>query len=231
MLALNRLRLVVGRAANPAPSSVPLSRLGTYARRLSSVRELVQPNTSSARSYQNLSRTKPVAPPVAKMSTMPASHGHNEACCNIPPVVSTGYSAKGSYDEVNGMKTYVTGPADATKGIVMIYDIFGYFDQTVQGADILATSSDQKYKVFIPDWFKGEPCPIEWYPPNTPEKQEKLGAFFGKNPPPGVAQQLPDVVKALQAKNPSIKSWGIIGVSTPRALCFPCHPAFPSIPH
>jgi hypothetical protein len=44
----------------------------------------------------------------------------------------------------------------------MIYDIFGYFDQTIQGADILATSSDQKYKVFIPDWFKGEPCPIEW---------------------------------------------------------------------
>lgn len=44
----------------------------------------------------------------------------------------------------------------------MIYDIFGYFDQTVQGADILATSHAQKYRVFIPDWFKGEPCPIEW---------------------------------------------------------------------
>ncbi|KAK4239326.1 Carboxymethylenebutenolidase [Achaetomium macrosporum] len=173
------------------------------------------------------------------MSTMPASHGHNEACCNIPPVISTGYTAKGSYDEVNGMKTYVTGPADATKGIVMIYDIFGYFDQTVQGADILATSSDQKYKVFIPDWFKGDPCPIEWYPPNTPEKQEKLGAFFGRNPPTGVAQQLPDVVKALQAKNPSIKSWGIIGFcwggkvvslvtssdSNPFCIGAECHPA------
>jgi hypothetical protein len=56
----------------------------------------------------------------------------------------------------------VTGPAEATKGIVVIYDIFGYFDQTLQGADILATSHHQKYKVFIPDWFKGEPCPIEW---------------------------------------------------------------------
>jgi hypothetical protein len=44
------------------------------------------------------------------MSTMPASHGHNEACCNIPPVVSTGYSAKGSYDEVNGMKTCAVPP-------------------------------------------------------------------------------------------------------------------------
>jgi dienelactone hydrolase len=143
---------------------------------------------------------------------MPASHGHNEACCNIPPVVSTGYSAKGSFEDVDGLKTYVTGPEDATKGIVIIYDIFGYFDQTLQGADILA-SSDQhhKYKVFIPDWFEGSPCPIEWYPPTTEEKQKNLGAFFGKNPPSGVAGKLPDLVKSLEAKYPSVKSWGILG--------------------
>lgn len=56
----------------------------------------------------------------------------------------------------------VTGPADATKAIVVIYDIFGYFDQTVQGADILAYGDDHhKYKVFMPDWFRGKPCPIE----------------------------------------------------------------------
>lgn len=46
----------------------------------------------------------------------------------------------------------MTGPADATKGLVFTYDIFGYFDQTLQGADILATSNEhQNYKVFIPD--------------------------------------------------------------------------------
>jgi hypothetical protein len=61
-----------------------------------------------------------------------------------------------------------TGPSDATKGIVVIYDIFGYFDQTVQGADILATSHEQKYQVFMPDWFKGEPAPIEWSVPTVP---------------------------------------------------------------
>lgn len=45
---------------------------------------------------------------------------------------------------------------------MVIYDIFGYFDQTVQGADILAYSDEHhKYKVFMPDWFKGKPCPIE----------------------------------------------------------------------
>lgn len=44
------------------------------------------------------------------MSTMPASHGHNEACCNIPPVVSSGYEAKGTYKEIGGYKTCTAAP-------------------------------------------------------------------------------------------------------------------------
>jgi hypothetical protein len=65
----------------------------------------------------------------------------------------------------------VTGPDDATKGIVVIYDIFGYFDQTIQGADILATSSDQKYKVVIPDWYVALPAAelrCTWLPLEAP---------------------------------------------------------------
>jgi hypothetical protein len=54
------------------------------------------------------------------------------------------------------------------------------------------------------------------YPPNTPQKQKDLGAWFGKNPPAGVAGRLPELVKALEAKNPSIKSWGVLGVSKPQ---------------
>lgn len=42
------------------------------------------------------------------MSPMPATHGHNEACCNIPPVVSTGYNKKGSYEELGGFKTCIS---------------------------------------------------------------------------------------------------------------------------
>jgi hypothetical protein len=53
------------------------------------------------------------------------------------------------------------------------------------------------------------------YPPNTPEKQKNLHAFFGKNPPHGVAGKLPDYVKALGAKHLEIKSWGVLGVSNP----------------
>lgn len=40
-----------------------------------------------------------------KMSTIPAQHGHSEACCNVPAVISKGYDAKGSYEELGGFKT------------------------------------------------------------------------------------------------------------------------------
>ena len=39
------------------------------------------------------------------MSTMPATHGHNEACCNIPPVIAKDYEHKGSYEQIGGKKT------------------------------------------------------------------------------------------------------------------------------
>ncbi|KAI8624894.1 alpha/beta-hydrolase [Xylariaceae sp. FL1651] len=147
----------------------------------------------------------------AAMSTMPAQHGHSEACCNIPPIVAKGYEAKGGYEELGGYKTYVTGPSDAKKGVIMIYDIFGYYPQTLQGADIIATSDATKYKVFIPDWFKGDPCPIEWFPPDNEEKQKKLGGFFQKNSPPSVAAKVPDYQKAVSEKYPEIKEWAILG--------------------
>ncbi|KAI1337193.1 hypothetical protein F5Y15DRAFT_391708 [Xylariaceae sp. FL0016] len=190
---------------------------------------------SSSHLFKQLNSRK-----TANMSTMPAQHGHSEACCNVPPIVAKGYEAKGSYEELGGYKSYVTGPSDTTKGIVTIFDIFGYYPQTLQGADILSTSNDhQKYRVFMPDWFKGEPCPIEWFPPDNEEKQKNLGGFFQKNPPPGVAEKVPDYVKALQAKYPEIKEWAIIGLcwggkvvslvtsspSNPFKAGVECHPA------
>jgi hypothetical protein len=53
---------------------------------------------------------------------------------------------------------------------------------------------------------------LQRYPPDNEEKQKQLGAWFGKNPPGGVAERLPGLVKALEAKYPSIKSWGVLGV-------------------
>ncbi|KAI0104354.1 Alpha/Beta hydrolase protein [Daldinia grandis] len=174
---------------------------------------LPQPRSFAAQSTLNQDILKQLSPKhTCEMSTMPAQHGHSEACCNIPPVVSKGYTAKGTYEELGGFKSYVTGPKEATKGIITIFDIFGFYPQTLQGADILATSDhSQQYKVFIPDWFNGEPAPLSWFPPDTEEKQKNLGAFFQKNSPPSVAAKVPDYVNAVSAKYPEIKNWAILG--------------------
>ncbi|KAI0386106.1 alpha/beta-hydrolase [Hypomontagnella monticulosa] len=138
---------------------------------------------------------------------------HNEACCRIPPVVIEGYEPKGTYLELNSTKTYVTGPADSDKAILSVYDIFGFFPQTIQGADILATGDvERKYQVYMPDFFEGNPASIEWYPPTDDEKKSKLGKWFVES---GVwPKHLPKVhglLEAAKRHNPNIKSWGIIG--------------------
>lgn len=95
-------------------------------------------------------------------------------------------------------------------------DIFGFFPQTLQGADILATADkDQQYRVFIPDFFKGEPADISWYPPTDDEKKQKLGKFFEtKAAPPATLSKIPDVVADANKLSPSssgFTAWGILG--------------------
>nr|XP_001395965.2 dienelactone hydrolase family protein [Aspergillus niger CBS 513.88] len=118
--------------------------------------------------------------------------GVNKACCSIPPIVAQGYQGKGEYKTINGLKTYVTGPESATKAILVIYDIFGFFPQTIQGADILATASEQKYRVFIPDFFQGEPT---------------------KAAPPANLPKIPSIVSEANklAAGGSFQSWSILG--------------------
>jgi len=113
--------------------------------------------------------------------------------------VSKGYSPKGDYIEVDGLKTYATGPSTAKQGILIVYDIFGFFPQTIQGADILAyTDSDRPYQVFMPDFFEGKPADISWYPPDNDEKGKKLGEFFKTQAaPPKTLPRIPKIVKEL----------------------------------
>ncbi|PYH43675.1 dienelactone hydrolase family protein [Aspergillus saccharolyticus JOP 1030-1] len=139
----------------------------------------------------------------------------NKACCSIPPVVAKGYQPKGEYKTLGGLKTYVTGPESASKAILVIYDIFGFFPQTLQGADILAHSSNQKYRVFIPDFFEGDPADITWFPPQTDEHKQKLGHFFQtKAAPPNTLPKIPGVVSAANTLAPGgaqFESWSILG--------------------
>lgn len=92
-----------------------------------------------------------------------------------------------------------------------MYDIFGFFPQTLQGADILAHTDDQKYQVFMPDFFEGKPADISWYPPDTDEKGAKLGEFFKTAAaPPKTLPRVPKIVKELGEKR-GIEKWAVIG--------------------
>ncbi|KAK5148812.1 hypothetical protein LTR04_000474 [Oleoguttula sp. CCFEE 6159] len=165
---------------------------------------------------------------------------HSEACCTVPPIVSKGYEPKGKYITIDGMKTYTTGPSSAKSALLVIYDIFGFFPQTLQGADILAHSDQEhQYQVFMPDFFEGKPADISWYPPDTKEKGEKLGEFFKTTAaPPKTVERVPKVVKEINEKYSSIQSWGVVGYcwggkivnltsqsGTPFKAAAACHPA------
>ncbi|CAF9937029.1 MAG: hypothetical protein HETSPECPRED_010533 [Heterodermia speciosa] len=144
-----------------------------------------------------------------------AQHGHSEACCSVPPAVAKDYKEKGKFVEIGGLKTYATGPSSATSAILIIYDIFGYSPQAIQGADILAHADDEhhQYQVFIPDFFEGKPAEYDWYPPDTKEKGEKLGAFFqGPAAPPKNAEKVPQLVEAIKKYSPKIEKSGVLGM-------------------
>jgi len=139
--------------------------------------------------------------------------GVSKACCSIPPVVAKGYEPKGEYKTINGLKTYVTGPESATKAILVVYDIFGFFPQTLQGADILSTSNEKKYRVFMPDFFEGQPADITWFPPQTDDHKQKLGNFFQtKAAPPNTLSKIPAIVSEANKLAPNGQfDWSILG--------------------
>lgn len=139
----------------------------------------------------------------------------SEACCTIPPVVgSADYATKGSYTTLldENMRTYVTGPAEAKTGVLVVYDIFGLdFPQTLQGCDLVAAGT--RARVVVPDLFRGKPMDIAGFPPDSPEKRQALKAFFaGPAAPPATAAFVRDTLApALQEAFPIVERWAIVG--------------------
>lgn len=145
---------------------------------------------------------------------MEAQQGHSKACCNVPPVVAKGYKEKGKYIDLNGTRCYATGPSHATSAIFIIYDIFGFSSQALQGADILAhADSTHQYQVFMPDFFLGKPLPISVFPPDTDEKKKRMGDFFaGPASPPDTAKKVPVLLKEIEKQATGIKKWASLGM-------------------
>ncbi|KAF8078238.1 hypothetical protein FPV67DRAFT_1405312 [Lyophyllum atratum] len=131
------------------------------------------------------------------MST--TTHNTNKACCTIPPVQSD-YTPKGTFKPYgNFQRVYVTGPESSENKIVCVYDIFGYFPQTQQGADIVASAL--KATVYMPDFFEPDPpFPPEKFPPQTEKDKADIQAFFGSTAsPPKAIEKLTSFGHTLKA--------------------------------
>jgi len=152
----------------------------------------------------------------AQMST---THNTNVACCTIPAVHSD-YTPKGSYKSLGGFqKVYVTGPEKSANAIVSVYDIFGFFPQTQQGADLIA--STLRTTVYMPDFFEPkEPFPTSRHPPKDDADKQALQDFFG---PDGAANPRANIQKLLKfaetLKADGFKSVGAYGFCWGAKIC------------
>ncbi|PSN59196.1 dienelactone hydrolase [Corynespora cassiicola Philippines] len=133
-----------------------------------------------------------------------------QACCTIPPIKAE-YSPVGSYEVFGGFKTYKTGPADAISAIFIVYDIFGFCPQILQGADLLAQLTNSQ--VFIPDLLKGEVADFSWVPPDTEEKMKSFNAFIqGPASIPSAVSAVPTIIRDITERiDGKITKWGALG--------------------
>ncbi|KAJ5640252.1 uncharacterized protein N7484_008114 [Penicillium longicatenatum] len=134
-----------------------------------------------------------------------------EACRTIPPVIAHGYKPRGKYETLAGLKTYVTGKVDSQIGLVDLYDVFGFANQTLQGADLLARRLNAV--VLIPDFFEGDALPHDVTPADTDTKQKILNDFRATkaNVPRNVGV-LMRAVEEYKTRFPSVAKWGAYGL-------------------
>ncbi|WWD16738.1 hypothetical protein CI109_101169 [Kwoniella shandongensis] len=130
----------------------------------------------------------------------------SNCCQTIPPVLAEYPKPKGKWTELNGLKTYVTGPEDAKKSLLIIYDIFGFSNQLIQGADLLAS---QGYRVTMPDFLLGDHPTMAMFQPGGEEDRAKYFSKF-----PGNQQSQSEAIgKALTAiKAPGVEKTAVIGL-------------------
>lgn len=140
------------------------------------------------------------------IATMEAS----KACLETPPAASAEeYIPKGRYETYGNLSCYVTGPQNATKAIYYIYDVFGFQQPTIQGADILSSAG---YLVVMPDFWDGKPMKAEWLARDTEEKIACIAKFRANmaDPQPYL-DRVHSVLGELKNAFPVVAKWGAIG--------------------
>jgi len=102
----------------------------------------------------------------------------------------------------------MVGPEGTGRAIILVYDIFGYFPQTLQGADILAEACQAR--VLMPDFFKGKPFPPDKHPPKDEADAALLQLFFGTTANP--ISTLPSITAVgKELKKEGASKVGVVG--------------------
>jgi dienelactone hydrolase len=96
--------------------------------------------------------------------------------------------------------------------------VFGFFIQSLKGADILAHKYDQvpdnagEFQVFMPDLFGDHPQDIQNFPPKSPKQFKAIFDFMnGYAKPEDNASRITPILADIRQKHPEINSWAIIG--------------------
>lgn len=139
----------------------------------------------------------------------PPQSNSNPSKPNVPHPTSDpiGYKYKGEFKSVaNYDKVYVTGPESAKHALVVIYDIFGFWDTTIKGSDTLVShlASTFPTKVLMPDVFKGKP-----FPADKDGDKETLQKFFATTAK--LDERLPEVLDFAKELQKSYEKVSILG--------------------
>ncbi|KAK6508871.1 hypothetical protein TWF481_003638 [Arthrobotrys musiformis] len=140
----------------------------------------------------------------------------SQACLCTPSVPAEGYDAKGTFQEINGLKLYFTGPTASNSAIVFIYDAYGYADQVLAGADLLSDLSGSL--VIVPDVLGDAAISPKYRSFDQISEEIKkplLATFMGKiNEFRDFPGQILDGLEKWGDLWPSVEKWGVFG------LCF-----------
>ncbi|KAL9109433.1 MAG: hypothetical protein Q9227_005941 [Pyrenula ochraceoflavens] len=105
----------------------------------------------------------------------------------------------------------ITGNASSVRGIIDVYDVFGFMSQTLQGADRLADSLDAL--VIVPDFFEGQSFPAWAQARDTEEKKEAVSQFLaGAAAFPKNVDTLHRVATEAKQKWSGIEKWAVFGL-------------------
>lgn len=106
----------------------------------------------------------------------------------------------------------IIGSPTASRGIIDVYDVFGFMPQTFQGADRLAESLNAI--ILVPDFLKGKYAQGAWFaaPPTEGPEKAAYDEFRKNRAFENHVQPLLNVTHAAKEKFADFKAWGAFGL-------------------